>query len=55
MVVLVHFVNMVFKQMRLVGSLRLVGSPRPLGLKPKCSHTAAVAFGLDTNAIFVFL
>ncbi len=37
--------------MRHTGSLRLSGSPRSFGLNPKCSHTAAVAFGFETNSM----
>ena len=35
----------VLQQMRHTGSSRLSGSPRSVGLNPKCSHTAAVVFG----------
>ena len=54
-VVLLLLVATVSKQMRHTGSSRLSGSPRPFGLNPKCSHTAAVASGFETNSIFVFI
>ncbi len=50
-VVLPVLVDTVLKQMRHTGSLRLSGSPRSFGLNPKCSHTAAVAFGFETNSM----
>ena len=53
-VVLASLVSTVLQQMQHTSSHRLSGSPRSFGLNPKCSHAAAVAFGFETNFIFVF-
>ena len=55
LVVLLLLVATVLQQMRHTGSSRLSGSSLSFGLKPKCSHTAAVAFGFETKSIFVFI
>ena len=51
-VVLARLVATILQQMHYNSSHRSSGSPQSLGLNPKCSHTAAVAFGFET--IFVF-
>ena len=46
-VVLLLLVATVLQQMWHIGLSRLRGSPRSFGLIPKCSHSAAVAFGFE--------
>ena len=54
-VVLPLLVASVLQQMWHTGSPRFSGSPQSFGLNQMCSYTEAVAFGFETNSIFVFI